>query len=180
MKGHVQTLVAAAPIDDGRRADNASAGHTSHVDSLAGGTASRHDILDDQDSIGGVQGKTAPQRQRAVLPFGKDGANPKRPCDFMTDDNATEGRRQNHAWREAPNAVGDTGTAGLSLARMLQDQGTLQVAGAVEPRRQSEVPVQKRPDAAEQIENIFSSGGRHVASIPFAMGANRARTSVAR
>ena len=94
----------------------------------------------------------------------------------MTDDNATEGRRQNHAWREAANAVGNTGTAGLSLARMLQDQGTLQVAGAVEPRRQSEVPFQKRPNAAEEIENTFSSGGRHVVSIPFAIGTNRART----
>jgi hypothetical protein len=84
---------------------------------------------------------------------------------------ATDGRRQNHGW-EAADAVGNTGAAGLSLARMLQDQGALQVAGAVQPGCQPEMPFQKCSDAPEQIENIFSSGGRHVASIPFAIRAN--------
>ena len=159
VEGYVQFLAAAAAIDDGCGGDDAGTRRTSHLNGFARGASGRHDILNDQHPIVGVQGKTAPQRQRPVLAFGKDGTDTKRPCDFVTDNNAAQGRRQNHGRPQGADTVGDPGAAGLGLTWMLQDKGALQVAWAVQPGSQPEVAFEQRPDTPEQIENVFSSGG---------------------
>jgi hypothetical protein len=108
----------------------------------------------------------------SLLPFGKDCANVKRAGDFVADDDAAEGRRENHRRCQLPDAGGNAGTAGLRFARMLQDEGALEISGAVQAGGEPEVPFEQRPDTAKQIQNVFGSGGRHAREYTFCFQAN--------
>ena len=62
--------------------------------------------------------------------------------------------------------------AGLGFARVLQDEGALEIPGAVQSGREPEMPFEQRPDPAKSIENAFSSGSRHVAEYTFCNSPN--------
>jgi hypothetical protein len=55
---------------------------------------------------------------------------------------------------------------------MLQNERTLQIAGAVQPGGEAEVPVEQRSYAPEKLKNRLSGGGRHAAEYTFCNRAN--------
>ena len=57
--------------------------------------------------------------------------------------------------------------ARLGIGRMLEHQRTLQVAGAVQPRRQAEVSLEQRAGAAEPLEDGIGGNGGHLAEYTF-------------
>ena len=56
-------------------------------------------------------------------------------------------------------AIGDRAAERLGLLRMLQHERALQVAGAVQPRRQAEVAFEQRARPAEQIKKLVACHG---------------------
>ena len=93
MEGHVQALLAAAAIDHGAGANHDRPSRARHVHRLASGPARGHHVFDDQHFFTRLQGEAATQGQRAVLAFGKDGADAKGAADFLADHDAAERRR---------------------------------------------------------------------------------------
>ena len=69
----------------------------------------------------------------------------QRPRDFLADDDAAERRRQDGRRLQVPGAVGQRRAELLGEIGILQHQRALQVALAVQPGRQPEVPLEKCP-----------------------------------
>jgi hypothetical protein len=96
----------------------------------------------------------------------------------VTDDNATKGGRQNGRWPEVADPLRDAHSARLGFSGMLKHESTLQVPGTVQPGRQPEMAFEERPDTPEQIENVFSSSGRHDGEYTFCKQANLRREGI--
>ena len=64
-------------------------------------------------------------------------------------DSTTVGRRSRVA-------IGDRAAEPLRVLRMLQHQRALQIAGAVQPRRQPEVAFEQRARLPEEIEKLVA------------------------
>ena len=159
MVRHVERLLAAAAIDDRRRSHDLRTRSARDIDGFARRPARRHHVLDHEDALAGREREPAAQRQRAVLPFGEDGAHPQRASDLLADDNPAEGWRQHGLDAETPYTVGDGSAAQFRVTRVLEDERTLQVPGAVEAGGEPEMAFEQGADAAEGIENGISSYG---------------------
>ena len=94
------------------------------------------------------QREAAAQRQRAVLPLGEQRAHAERARDFLADDDAAERRRQHDRRLQMPRALGERAPERVGELGILQHQRALQVAVAVQPRRQPEVPFEQRAGLA--------------------------------
>ncbi len=161
MEWNVEPLIAAAAIDDGRRADNDGAGRASDLDRLARRSARGDDVLDDEDALPGREREAAAQRETAVLPFCEDGPHPERAPHLLPDDDSAESRREDCLHAQIADAVREERAAALGFGRVLEHEGALQVAGAVQAGGQTEVPVEERAYAAEQVEHGIGGGNSH-------------------
>jgi hypothetical protein len=157
MEWDINPLRAAAAVDDGGGADDRRSGRAREIDRLLRRTACRDDVLDHEDSVTTRNGKSSPQRQRAVLPLGKNRSNAKRTANLLPDDDAAKRRRQHHVRRERAHAFGNRSSTRLGFGGVLQHQRTLQVTRAVESRRQPEVAVKQRTYASKPIQNGIRS-----------------------
>jgi hypothetical protein len=88
--------------------------------------------------------------------LGKNRADSERASDFMPDHHTAERRRQHDGGTEIARAPRDGAPENLSVGGMLQDEGRLEIAGAMEARGQPEVALEQRAGAAEQVEQIVS------------------------
>ena len=163
MKRHAEIRRPAAAIDDGARRNDSSARSSRHVHRLARRPAGRHDVLDDDDAVGGVEVKSASQGQYAVLPLGEEGAHPERARDFVADDDTAQGRRKNRRRAGVVKRRGKGPAQRLGVTRMLQDQRALQVSRAVQAGRQSKMSFEQRARLAEQSQDI--DGIRHFLNV---------------
>ena len=101
----------------------------------------------------GSERESASERQLPVLALGEDGADAKRAADFLADDDAAQRRRQHRLRAEAAHAIRERRAERFGLARMLQHERALQVAGAVQSGRQAEVALEERARAAKAVED---------------------------
>ena len=120
---------------------------------LARRAAGRDDVLDDEHAIGWRQREAAAQRQRAVLTLGEHRADAERAPDFLADDDAAERRRQDDGRLQVRVRVRQRVAERVGELGILQHERALQVAVAVQPGRQPEVPFEQRAGLAEQIED---------------------------
>src|SRR5262245_52794807 len=153
VKWDVDPLLAAATVDDGGGADGHATGRACDVDRLLRRAACRNDVLDYEHLFTRGNRKSSPQRQFAVLPLGKNRSNTQRTTDLLTDDDTAERRGKHHIRRQCPNAIGDLCATCLGFGGVLQDERTLQVAGAVETCGQPEVAFEQRARASKPIQN---------------------------
>ena len=172
VKRHIQILMAAAAVDDRRRRDHRRARAAGDRHRLARRTTGRDDVFNDQHSLPCVQGKASPQRQRAVLALRENGPDAQRAGDLVADDDAAEGRGEDSRRLQLADACRNFHPAGLGFAGMLENERALQIAGAVQPGREPEMPFEQRSDPAEKVKNCFSAGGRHAAEYTFWNRAN--------
>ena len=107
VKRHLEADAAAASIDDRRGADDAGARRGCHLHRFTRRSARRQHVLDHQHTIAVGDRKPAPQREPAVLPFGKDRAHTQRASHLVADDDAAERRRQDDGRRQVAGAPGD-------------------------------------------------------------------------
>src|SRR6185503_14069952 len=116
-------------------------------------TARRDHVLDHENFLTRGNRESPPQRQLAVLPLGKNRSNTKRTADLLPDDDAAERRRQDHVRRKRTHMFGNRRSTRLGFGRMLQDERTLQVPGAVKSGRQPEVSLQQRAHTSKPIQH---------------------------
>ena len=150
-----------APIDDRRGADNFASPVARDVDRLPGRLAGRDDVLDDQDSLTGVEPKPASQRQTTVAALGKHGTNAECARHLVSDDHTPESRRQHHPRCPASRVVGHGRPESRRMFGVLEDQRTLEISGAVKTRGQPKVPFEQRPAPPEYVEHLSGSHGRN-------------------
>ena len=79
--------------------------------------------------------------------------------DFLSDDDAAERRREHHGGAQVAHAIRDRAAERLGLLRMLQHERALQIAGAVQPRGQTEVAFEQRARPAVQIKKLVACHG---------------------
>ena len=151
MKRNVQVLLAPAAIDDGCRTDDGRTCRSRDLHRLASRTPGRDYIFNDEHALPWLEREAAPQHQLAVLTFRKDGPHPERPSNFLADDNAPEGWRQDDLRVQLSNLGRNLLAAGFSFAWVLEDQRALQVTRTVQPRGQSKMPFQKGTNAPKPI-----------------------------
>ncbi len=133
MKGHAEVRRAAAAIDEGTGAhDPGAVGDDGH--GLARGLAGSDDVLDDDHAIGWAERKAAPQHQLALQALGEDRADAQRARDLVADDEAAKRRGQHDCGRQTDKLCRKRAAKRLSLSRVLQDEGRLQIPPAVQPR----------------------------------------------
>ena len=154
MKWHVQPLLAAAAIDDRTGPDHDRARGPRHVHRLSRRAAGRDDVFDDEDPFTGVEREPAPQRQRAVLALREDRADAESAADFLADHDPAERGRQHRLRAERSDDRAKRGAERLGLAWMLQHERALQIAGAVQSGRQTEVPFEKSAGLSKNCQNF--------------------------
>ena len=115
--GHVETVRAAASVDDRAGADDLRAVLLGDRHRLARRSGGRDDVLDDQDLVVGREREAAAQGQRAVLALGEERAHVERARDFLPDDDAAERGREDAGRAEAPDALAQGRADGLGIAR---------------------------------------------------------------
>ena len=125
-------MLAAASIDDGRRTDDPGTRFAGNGNRLARGAAGRDDVLDHENGVRRGERKAAAQREPAVLPLDEEGPETERARNFLTDDDAADGGREDDRRAQAARLLGESAPARLGLGRMLQYERRLHVAGAVQ------------------------------------------------
>ena len=161
MKGNIETLLAAAPVDDGRRTDHGGTGCAGDVNGLARRSSGRDDIFDDEHALSGFEGKTASQHEPAVLTLSENRPHSEGSTHFLPDDDAAQGGREDHLGTQFPHFRTDLNTAGLGFTWMLQDQCTLQITRTVQSGGQSEVTFEEGTHPAKPVQNGIRSDWRH-------------------
>ena len=111
------------------------------------------DVLDDEHAIRRVEREPAPEHQRPVLALGEDRPHAERASDFLADDDAAERRREDHRRLQVARAIGQRQAERFGELRELEHQRALQIAVAVQARRQPEMPLEQRAGLPEQIEH---------------------------
>ena len=141
-------MIAAAPVTC---APNDSCGGNR----LARGSAGRNHVFDDEHAIGRVESEPATEDERSVLALGENRPDTERAPDFLADHDAAERRRQDDRRLHVARALGQRVSKRLGELRVLEHQRALQVAIAVQARRQPEMPLEERTGLPEQIEHAI-------------------------
>ena len=154
MERHIEPRRAAATIDNRRGADDLRSRRLRDLHGLSRGAARREHVLDDEHAIPLAEREPTTQHERAVVAFGENGAHAERTADFVADDDTAERGRQNHRRLQIARAVADGTPQRFRVRRMLQHKRALQIAWAVQPGRESEMPLEQRAGTAEQLEKV--------------------------
>jgi hypothetical protein len=72
---------------------------------------------------------------------------------LVSDDQAAESRRENRIGVSGAQQLAERTTECFGVRRVLQHERALQVAAAVQPRRQAEVPLEQRARFAKEFED---------------------------
>ena len=153
----VERRLSAASVHHGDGRQHLRAGCRRHLDRLARGPARRDDVLDHDTRSASARLK--PRRRRRRRPRARRRSRARRAaratsCPMIRPPSAGErivvGRRSRT--RSAERAAERLGVSG-----MLQHERALQVARAVQSRRQPEMSFEQRGGAAEQVEQFVTS-----------------------
>ena len=110
----------------------------------------------------GAQREATPQRQPAVLPLGEDRAHAERARHLVADHDAAERRGEDRRRAEPASAGAERVAERRRVARMLEHERALQVPGAVQTRRQTEVAFEQGAGLAEQMQELVVGHRRRV------------------
>ncbi len=91
--------------------------------------------------------------QLPLLTLREDRADAERPPHLLADDDAAERRRQHDRRLHVPGPLRQRGAQRIGKLRVLQDERALQIALAVQPGREPEMPFEERTRLPEKIEN---------------------------
>ena len=157
VKRHVESLLAAAAIDHRARADHDRARRARHVHRLARRAAGGDDVFDDQHLLAGVEREAAAQRQRAVLPFREDGADPKGASYFLADHDAAERRRQHRDRAERSNERAQRCAQRLGVAADAAARARIAGSrGCASPDESRKWPSSSAPDCRNMVKTSDS------------------------
>jgi len=152
----LERRLAAAAVDDRHRCHDLRPGGGGHLDRLAGRPARRHHVLDHDNALGVCQAEAPAQPESAILALGENRPGAERPAHLVPDDQPAEGRREDRGRPQVADPVGQRAPESLGMGRMLQDEGALEVARAVEAGREPEMPLEQRGATAEQVEQLVT------------------------
>ena len=152
--------ISPATIDNrtGRHHDTAQT--ADDVDGLLNASAPGDDILGDKEALAGMHLETAHDESAVAVLLDEDVAGAEMAGDFLADDDATHGGRDNRrepAVRlgvKRPEFRGQFPADLRGHRGILQEQGALEELPAVEPGAEDEVAVQKGSGSFEEIEDV--------------------------
>ena len=163
MERHAEVRRAAAAIDDRGRAPTTvapAARATSIVSRVEPPVVTTSSTTSTLSS--GLKREATPQRQPAVLPLGEDRAHAERARHLVADDDAAERRREHDRRAVALERGAERFTERRRVARVLEHERALQVPGAVQTRRQTEVAFEQGAGLAEQMQELVVGHRRRV------------------
>ncbi len=148
----------AAPVDDRTGRSYIDAARAKEVDYLSGAAAGRDDILDDNGHLVLAERESTPQAHSGLrITFGEQESSTERARHLVPDDDAAQGRRNNHSrfqsrYRRA-NSRRQFPPQPFGNRWVLEYQCTLQIFGAVETAGEPEVPAKICAGLLKQVES---------------------------
>ncbi len=157
--GDAEVNGATAAVDDGTGGDGDGAEGIHDVDDFAGAAAGGDDVLNNDGAFAGFEGEAAAEGHFAVgIAFGEDVADAEGAGDFVADDEATERGGNDDVdlfpVEEFEDLGGEFATEGFGVLRVLEDDGGLEVVGAVESAGEAEMAGEVGAGLTEDIEDV--------------------------
>ena len=148
---------ATAAIDQRAGSDREAAFLFDDADRFARRAARRPDVLNHEHALAGVQLEATPKRHLAgTVAFNEQCANAQSARDFLSDDDATQGRRYDARDSMIVKNPGQSAAQGFSMLRELQDERALEVCGAVAAARKLEVALANGAYLLEEREDVVA------------------------
>jgi hypothetical protein len=138
-------MMAAAPTTDAPVA---------RADGLASRSRRRDHVLDDEDALGRGDRESTSERELAILALREDRAHAKRAADLLAYDDPAECRRQHRLRVQLSHAFSECPAERLRMLRMLEHERALQIAAAVQTRREPEMPFEQRAAKPKKRQNV--------------------------
>jgi hypothetical protein len=148
---------ATAAIDQRAGSDREAAFLFDDADRFARRATRRPNVLNHEDALAGVQLEATTKRHLAgTVAFDEQCANAQRSRDFVSDDDATQGRRYDARDGVIVKNPGQSATQGFSMLRELQHQRALDVRGAVAAARKLEVALADGAYLLEERQDVVA------------------------
>lgn len=144
----------AATIDDGAGTDDGRACMLCHFHGFASRACRRDHILNDKDLVLRREAEAAAQCQPSLVSLRERRPHVQGAADLLTDHDPSERWREHAGGAPGADARPQRGADGFGIARMLQDERALQVAGAVQTRGEPEMSFQQRAGTAKQAQEV--------------------------
>ena len=145
---------AAAPIDDRAGADDLGAGPLGNRHRLARRSGGGDDVLDDEDL---VVGDSVKPRRNVSVPSCRSAKSARTSSARATSWPITMPPRAGERHGRAPRrgrARASAAPMAFGVARVLQDERTLQITGAVKARRQPKMALEQGAGPAKQRQDV--------------------------
>ena len=141
--GYTDGGLSGGTIDDRTGGENVSAGGLKALDDFAGRASGGDDVLNDDAALAGSNREAPAERHFSfAVAFGEDETDAEGAGDFVSDDDAAEGRRNDCLGRPISGqrkGLGEFAAERFGVLRMRQDEGALKVFGRVKAGRKSKV-----------------------------------------
>jgi hypothetical protein len=148
---------ATAAVNQRSRSHGEAAFLFDDADRFARRAAGRPDVLDNEDALAGVQLEATAKRHLAgTVAFDEQCANAQRSRDFVSDDDATQGRRYDARDGVIVKNPGQSATQGFSMLRELEHQRALDIRGAVTAARKLEVALANGAYLLEERQDVVA------------------------
>jgi hypothetical protein len=149
---HTYINGAAASIHHRACADDNAIRIDHRLDGLASRASRSDDVLDDEDSLTTTQSEAAAKSHHSRLAFGEKRARANRAGGLMSVKYPADGRSYNRGHPVVAELRGQRPADEHSVLRVLKNERTLQIAWAVQARRQLKVAFQQRAGLLEDCQ----------------------------
>jgi hypothetical protein len=126
-----QRSFATTTINDRKRAQDSAPVRLDDLHRLESRASCSNDILHNNRRFSWLDAETAPQPERTILALRKNCATTERATHFLSDDDASNGRRDHESRILRGKVTRQSSAAAFGMLRPLQDLGALQVLIAV-------------------------------------------------
>ena len=154
-------------VNEGAGGDDAAAFFFDHTDGFIGGAAGGPDVFNDEDTLAGRKAEAAAEGEMAAgIALDEEGpwlsstgAREQGAGDFVSDDDAAQGRGDDAVELEIVEFSGKGAGKLFSVARVLKDKGALDVSGAVQAGRKLEMAMANGVNRLEKANDLFGTHG---------------------
>jgi hypothetical protein len=169
---------AVAAVDDGGGGEDLDAGRMEESDNLSGAASGGDDVFDDDGTFAGGEGEAAAEGHGGVSgAFGEEEPGVEGSGDLVADDEASDGWGGDEldggvgvlllllvvvgggGWLSRDVLEDEAGEAAaevFGVLRVLEDEGALEVFGAVQTAGEAEVAAEVGAGGVEEVEDVFA------------------------
>jgi hypothetical protein len=149
-------LLHATPIDDDSGCDHVATVCRDNVDGLLDATSARNDVFRDEETLVRRNGEAAAQDEATIFFLGKNVTFAQRSGNFLANNNATKGGRDDALAVELTKAIGKQAADMRRHVRILQEQRALEKLAAVPAGAEDEMTVEQSAGFAKESQQIVA------------------------